>query len=267
MRAMLVFSMLFVVVAFAPANASRVELSYRVWFGGLELAEIDTGSEVVGGRYTMRSAAKSTGVLGLVYDFDIRSQAGGRIIDGVPMPTSFQSNSTFRDREHSLRMTREPGAVPTIEANPAPDPEDRDPVPEDLQRDSIDPLTAMLSASLRWNEDDVCTGTLPVYNGRTRTDVMFEPIGSEAIPDTDYSAYAGEARLCVVRWRVIAGGYKRDWAGLGKTFPDAKLWVARVGRNRHWVPVRLEADALIAPVIVHLVKLDEPEEKMSEAKR
>lgn len=267
MRAMLVLLVLFIVFAGGPATATRVELSYRVWFGGLELAEIDTGSEVIGDHYTMRSAAKSAGVLGLVYDFDIRSQAGGRIIDGVPTPTSFQSDSVFRDRERSLRMTRDPGAVPMVEANPPHDPEDRDPVPEDLQRDSIDPLTAMLSASLGWNDDNVCTGTLPLYNGRTRTDVTFEPVGIEAIPDTDYSAYAGEARLCVVRWRVIAGGYKRQWAGLGKTFPDAKLWVARVGRNRHWVPVRLEADAIIAPVIVHLVKLNEPEEKMSEFRR
>lgn len=250
----------------AGAETVKVDLTFKVWFGGLELAEIETGSRLFTDRYSVNSSARSVGVLSLVYDFETRSEARGVIVNGSPVPLRYQSDVSFGDDKRVLVMSREPGGVPQIDQNPPYDPADRDPVPSALQQESIDPLSAILRASLGWTEGDVCTGTLPVFNGRTRTNISFEPVGPSTIPASDYSAYSGDAVLCTVRWRVIAGAYKRKWPGLGKTFPDAKLWVAQVGARRHWVPVRLEADAFVAPVIVHLVGLSTDMRQVSGAK-
>lgn len=238
----------------APAVAGdRILLSYRLYYGGLAVADIASTVDLAGDGYRIEGEGRSLGLLDLVFPITVRNEGTGRIVDGTVLPVKYESRGRFRGEDRLTSLRHVADAPPKLELLPPPDPERRDPVPPELQRGALDPYAALATVALRPAAHQPCDGVLPVFTGQVRSDLRLAGGAEVELPRTDYSAYHGPARLCEVTYETLAGGYKKSWWGKGREREPTKVWVARLDENGPWLPVRVEGiGPLGATVIGHL---------------
>lgn len=155
----------------AALAAEPVEVSYDVFWGGFRAAEIhlsQTGSDA-------EMAVRATGLLDSLSAFALDAEA---------QQQRFQSHSRSKKFESMLSVDFH-GQPPRIlidetrQTNPkAKPPEPREPVPDSLKVGTMDPLTALLTASRRSLIAKAGERfTMPVFDGRNRYDVSVTVAG------------------------------------------------------------------------------------------
>ncbi len=229
-----------------------IEADYQVFLGGLRVVEIEARTEIAPGGYSIESLGRSSGLLDTLFSFESRSTASGRIVNGEIIPERFQVRGIVRDEVRELDLEHRDGAPPSLRIDPPIDPEERDPVPEHLQVDIVDPLSAIVHASLSWRNSTPCDDTIPVFNGRARTNITLAPAGKERLKKSRHSSFEGEAYVCEVSFETLAGGFKKPWFGKDRKADPIKLWIAKLDGTDFWTPVRMAGDAVIGTAFVHL---------------
>jgi hypothetical protein len=236
----------------ARAEPARASFVYAVYFGGLDLAEIKVAAKLSDSTYRMTSSTRAVGLLGSLYPFTAEVEASGSVINGAVAPSRYVSRTNIRDKVRTVEIRRAATGPAVVSVTPPIEPDERDEVPVQMRDEALDPVSVIASLAIGWHDGNTCTGTARVFNGKTRTDIHYRPVGRDNLAPNEYSVFTGPALRCEVRWEVLAGGYKKKWLGSDREFPPVSLWVARQDGVSYWVPVRLEAETMIAPVLVHL---------------
>lgn len=238
------------------AGARDLALSYRIYFGGLKVAEFRSEITLGASDYRIVTKAHSTGILDYFYPIEVTSEGLGTVADGRIEAELFRSDGYFDGERRRTELRSRPGQAPDVTLIPPRDPAKRDAVPEQLQVGTVDPYAAALSLALSAGAMP-CDGKLQVFNGKTRTDFSLLPAGSETLQKTEYSAFSGPAKRCELRYETLAGGYKKSW--FAKDDPGLKtwLWVARLGGDGPWIPVRLLSEGRFGSVVGHIIDASE----------
>jgi hypothetical protein len=120
-----------------------------------------------------------------------------------------------------------------------PDTEDREPVPETLQTNTIDTLSAMMQLIRVVASTGRCETALRTYDGRRAIDIEARTAGPETLETTSRSAFAGTALRCDFTGRLVAG-FRRgeDRARAGKPI-HGSAWLAAAVPGGLPLPVRL----------------------------
>jgi hypothetical protein len=236
------------------AENDFAELAYKVYYGGLSAIDIDARVSIADGEYELSTNGKSIGFLDFLFPF--KSQVTGRGgLRESGAARNFSTVSTFRGRLRKIEGISIVNAVPKWTVAPPIPLDERDPVPEALRIGTLDPVAALVGAATLETASDVCSGTSRIFNGKVRTDVRLEYLGTETLPPNRFSIFSGKADKCEARYETLAGGYKKSWFGSDGPPPVIQFWISRIGDSSFWVPVRVETSTELATVLVHLTTM------------
>lgn len=218
--------------------AEGVTLDYDVRYGPLSILAIRTSAWIAGERYQTESRMQTEGVIGYLFPWHADGRSQG-IVDGDAWrPERHRLTGAYRSEKRSVAIDYAGGTVrAAVEPPPADD--YRTQVPVALQQNTIDPLTASLAAV-----GTGCRGTLPVFDGRRRYDMVLRDLGPADLKRSRHGVYAGPTRRCRADVRPVAGFWERK-AGDDDPENDEEpthldFWIARPRPDVRPVPVYLE---------------------------
>lgn len=244
--------------ALSAAQASgpqdrQIALSYEIKIGGIYGAKAHTVLRIAGDRFVAQASVGKEGVLdALSKAYRAVHVSRGRVLDNGVAPGESVAEIVSGDKARALRASYTGDGTLSIAESPPPEIKPGREVSADHRRGAWDPLMAAMVAVL--GRSDPCAGTLPVFDGRTRFDLVPKRIGSENFPSNDFKV-KGESVVCEVRLRKIAG-YKPN------TDPDedfdkpAKLWLGALDDSGRLYPLRVEIETNFGTVAGQLSKFD-----------
>ena len=116
---------------------------------------------------------------------------------------------------------------------------EREPVPPELQRHTMDTLSALAQLMRRVEHDHACETEVHTYDGRRVLDITARTGGPERLDPTGRSTFSGPTLRCDFEGREVAGFL------FGQDDPDHRrplhgsAWLAPVLPNAPPLPVRI----------------------------
>jgi hypothetical protein len=218
--------------------AEGVTLDYDVRYGPFTILAIRTTAWIAGERYQTVSRMQTEGVIGYLFPWHADARSDGVVAGDAWKPERHRLTGAYRAEKRSVSIDYDGGIV-RARVEPPPEDDYRSQVPPELQQDTIDPLTASLAAV---GAD--CRGTLRVFDGRRRYDMVLSDLGSAELKRSRHGLYAGPTRRCRAEVRPVAGFWNRK---PGDDDPEndeepahLDFWIAPPRPDVRPVPVYLE---------------------------
>lgn len=118
-----------------------------------------------------------------------------------------------------------------------------EPPASDAQRDgAVDPVSALLRLGLQQSSDpgELCSGRIPVFDGKARYDLRLEVVGSN---DIRTRAWRGNAVRCHAFYEPIAGYDPEDMPSESDIAEPIVLWLAPFNGDQIYLPVRIRTNS------------------------
>ena len=162
--------------------------------------EINQEIDLAQASYSSVMSLRSKGMAGMFMKVETDMKTTGSIVEGVPVPTSFRIAQKDRRARVSFDHANKPEAVrdPDLKPNKA------EAIDAALAEPAVDPLSAILQQGFA-GEDQVCSGSERVYNGREVTEYRFERLDEGQFGKSDASVYRGPVIRCRLAYHMIAG--------------------------------------------------------------
>lgn len=255
LRLALPFALLAGLACTAAHASTGVALDYEVRYGPLQILEMRNTTRISEGRYEARSEMRTVGMVSLLFPWSASSRTNGRGTGTALMPEAHRTRGELRGTARSVAIAYDSDGRITLDVAPPATDDERDPVPAALQQHTIDPLTAGLAAV-----NSGCHGTLRVFDGRRRYDMVLADRGEGDMPSSRHNIYNGRARLCRVSITPLAGFWRRNTQ---EDYRPSQLdaWIAQPVAGVLPVPVYLELTAPRGTLGIHLSAarvIDEP---------
>lgn len=226
-----------VLLASRGLAAEGVTLHYDVRYGPLSVLAIRTSAWVTAEHYRTESRMQTEGMIGYLFPWQADARSQGTISGNAWRPETHRATGTYRSEKRSVAIDYGQGSV-RARVEPPPENDFRTQVPAALQQDTIDPLTASLAAV-----GTNCQGTLSVFDGRRRYDMVLTDLGPADLARSRHGVYAGPTRRCRAEVRPVAGFWTRtagDDAENDEEPAHLDFWIARPRPDVRPVPVYLE---------------------------
>jgi hypothetical protein len=237
------------------AAAEPIAMRYQVLAGGMTVLDLDALVEIDTIGYRLRTLLRTRGLATLVVRGEQRTEAAGTLRGTEPQPARYRADGVWRGRPRQVEIDFR-NIEPALRVQVPPDGGEREPVPPELRRGTVDALSALVKLTRIVVATGRCDGGAAVFDGRRRTDYVLRTGGREVLPRWR-DAWAGEALRCAFESRQVAGFHRdQDAAERGRT-QHGIAWVAPLSPGGHPVPVRLElATSWLGPVQAYLVAGD-----------
>lgn len=239
-RAALLAAVLLPQLATAEPGVSR--LSYATYVGGLDALDLDASIAISAQAYKLQISYRLAGVVGTVVHGEGASTVDGRFQGGTILPRELVSSGHFRGRPYITQLDWQ-GGQPVITQMEPPDKVAREPVPPELQRQTVDSLSALAALLHQVADTGRCDGALHTFDGRRLSEFEAYTVGEESLPETSRSVFKGTALRCDFQGRQLAGfPVDADRESLGRP-QRGSAWFARLAPGAAPVPVRITFDA------------------------
>jgi hypothetical protein len=160
-----------------------------------------------------------------------------------PQPRRHSSEGAWRGGRRALLLdyAAAPGGAgaPLLRVLEPPLEPEREPVPDELKRGTVDGLSAVAKLLRAVSQTGRCEGEAPVFDGRRRSDFRAWTEGLDELPRGE-GAFAGPALRCAFLGRLVAGRHAAQERGDGRPPRPVVAWVARPLPDRAAVPVLIE---------------------------
>lgn len=221
------------------------QLSFSIYALGTKGLDVVLDLQRENGTLQVETAMRTTGALNMLMRFESKAMVAALVRDDGLQPLRYILESDGRWSKRSVRMTWGPDGLPEAVIQPAPEPEEeaeREPVPDDLKRNTLDPTTAVATRALRGSAEPPCTGSDAIFDGRRRYNLHYQPVGPEELKAHNRSSYAGPAFRCTV-WVEPVAGYTRSWMAENRDAEQrpTHLWLAQPPGSDLWLPVQIES--------------------------
>lgn len=233
----------------ADLEGRHVALDYEVRIAGLYGMKAETVLRTAGDRFVAEASVAKQGILdALSKTYRASHVSRGRLLENGVVPDDSVARIVSGNNARALRASYASDGTLEIAQNPAPNVKEGREVSADQRRGAWDPLMAAIVTVL--GRSDPCAGTLPIFDGRNRFDLVLKKLGTERFGSSNFKV-RGESVVCEVRLRKIAG-YS------AKTDPDedfdkpAKLWLGAIDDTGRLYPLRLEIDSNFGTVVGQL---------------
>jgi Protein of unknown function (DUF3108) len=225
-----------------PAHAEPVLARYDVRAGGVNVMRVEVLFDLSGPRYRVQTKARPVGV-GATFS------GGGEQVSATegswrgadPVPRRHSSEGAWRGGRRAVQLDYAPpsGGAPLLRVLEPPLEPEREPVPDALQRNTVDGLSAVAKLLRAVAQTGRCEGEAPVFDGRRRSDFRAWTEGLDDLRGN--GAFAGPALRCAFSGRLIAGRHAtQDRDGGRSPPPPVVAWVAQPLPGRAAVPVLIE---------------------------
>ncbi len=223
--------------AFAQPSAS-LHASYAAYAAGLHVADLDTGFATTSRTYQMSLDFRMTGFVGFVLRGHQFGTVDGTWNGTAAEPARYVGKGTWRGADRLTVIDYEHRQPRIVELVP-PDPDDREPVPDTLQKNTIDTLSAMMQLIHAVAGTGRCETSVRTFDGRRATDIEARTAGPETLEPTSRSAFSGKALRCDFSGRLVAG-FRRDEDHARAARPiHGSAWLAPAVPGGPPLPVRL----------------------------
>lgn len=228
----------------ADNEPRRLSLSYDVHLTGIPVMSLDAQALLEPDRYALRTYLFTYGVLDWLFRFRNESASDGVIAGDRVNPTRYTTMGVWRGSARSTDLTYHDRAI-DVEVRPEVVDDDRDPVPEALRLDTIDPLSAIVLTNLGRGPGgskagSPCPATAPVFDGRRRYNIKLELVGPDILEAGSGGIAIGPAIKCRLSVEPIAG-YQKSRSQQKR--PPSELWFQRLLDDTVWVPVRVQGES------------------------
>lgn len=238
----------------AAAAERKLVLDYRIYVGGFRTVDMAFDSRIRPDSYSMSLRLDGRGIIEWLFTWNMTAESEGRLDGGRVIPVRASSRSNWRGKERRIDVEFPgDGRAPVSSVDPAPKDDERDPVPDELRRGTVDLAGAIVAALRSAGETGRCDYRARVFDGRRRYDLVFADEGEARLAPTDYSAFSGPAMRCSLRLEQIAGFRKKHSRTRWATSESATIWIARLFPDTRPVPVRLELETVVGQLRGHVV--------------
>ncbi len=263
----LAFSML-AVPAFAeePAVQPGVILDYRIYIGGLEALSATATIGVDQQHYDVEIKAVTAGAIGRMMPWVVHIASKGNVTGDRLQPVEHAQVNNFQGKDRSVTLAYD-GHGGFIDRKVMPDAQEdqRDEVPPDMTRDTLDIVSGVLAGLRAVDRTGSCNSRVPVFDGRRRFDLIYSDDGHETLESSGAAIYSGDALKCAVKVEPVAGFWRKNQKkffsrrvnGEDQVVP-IEVFIARVGANKVEVPVRIESTSPFGPLVLNLQGVHDP---------
>ncbi len=226
----------------ARAQAPALLLDYEAYLAGFNMMAIEAGLSLQADSYDLGLHARTKGMIGTFVHGESRTRVDGTFHGDSVLPRRYVSGGLWRGDTRRTEIEYRAGQ-PVIRALVPANDAEREPVPEQLQHDTVDALSAIVRLLHQVMQTGACHGETTTFDGRRVTTVSARTVGAEMLPPESRSSFQGQALHCQIAGRQIAG-FPRD-AG-----PDdyvrrpqiADVWFAPVLPGQPPLPVLMSFD-------------------------
>ena len=177
----------------AAPDDTRLSTVYDLYLGGIKAGELLIDAQYLGNRYLATSVMRTAGIVGVLYKASFEAKTEGlRTANGLE-PMRFAADSRMRKKHQAVQMLYQDRAPQTVTAQPdfVPKPWQIDPA---AQTDTLDPISAALTALSPMRTDRICNRSVDVFDGRRRYAI-----------DLGAPVQDGARIRCPANYRRIAG--------------------------------------------------------------
>lgn len=190
----------------ASIRASTVNAVYSIKWLGTYIGDFKLRSSITNRQYSLQAHADISVFFGTVSWQGVTSSRGYMTANG-PVPQSYSFRYATNDRREAIELRFTQRTVQDIIINPPQRVSSRSvPVTSAHLQNVVDPLSAVVllaQASLSHHGSDACNRRLPIFDGKTRYDLVLSPKGTRNIGNS--GKLKGTAYVCSVRYVPIAG--------------------------------------------------------------
>jgi hypothetical protein len=219
----------------------RVVATYSSSVLIFKVGEITLTAEVAADGYSATTHIEAAGLAALFTDFDIEAGiTGARTRDGL-RPLAYHHVERTGDKVRRVDIDFSEPIAQSL-AEPPFGSLGVPPANEEQRRNVIDPISSLFLLSEVTNDrgGDICSGTVPVFDGKARYNLRLESAGTERIRT---HAWRGDALVCHAWYEPIAGYDPEDYPSESELRHPLILWLAAFEDGAFYMPVRLHTRA------------------------
>jgi len=225
----------------APAPPPmNINISYAGSVIIFRVANIQLSGQISDAGYGANARFTTAGLAALFSDADIEAGISG-YADGALRPWRYQhlNHSSGSGRIVGIDF---PQGVATADVVPPFGSMGEPPASEGQRDGAVDPISALLRLGLMQSSDpgELCSGRIPVFDGKARYDLRLNVAGSNTIRTR---AYRGEAVRCHAFYEPIAGYDPEDLPSESDIAEPIVLWLAPFADGEIHLPVRIRTNS------------------------
>lgn len=229
------------------AHAEERAVRLGAWWGGLHAADIYFASRRDGGDYGGELDIRSRGALEALSGLHMEASGRGRVTSSGLAPQHYDQHTESRRLERVVQVDLGAGGTAHIVRDQdirrdEPDDDPPPPVPADLLKDVLDPVTAILTLGRRGVAGEK-NYVVPVYDGRRRYDLAVGVTGPGR-HDIDGRGYDTLDLKVVVKPR---GGFTDKQLGVWR---DALFTVYAAPSDG--LPLKIDTDSFVAGLVISI---------------
>ncbi len=228
----------------AQAQVAQVQLDYDTYAAGIEVMQMQAYFGLGPWNYHINIDYHTTGLVGLFYRGRQTNSVPGTWNDDEAAPHEFSGEGVWRGHERRTLIAYDHG-VPQVKELQPPQETEREPVPPEMQRHTMDTLSALAQLMRRVQKDHTCETEVHTYDGRRVLDVVAHTGGPERLDPTSRSSFSGATLRCDFEGRELAGfllgeddaehrSPLRGSAWLGPVLPGGPPLPVRIAFQTRW---------------------------------
>jgi hypothetical protein len=225
----------------AAQDSAALGLSYTTYVAGMTVMTAEADVELTPQGYRVDFASRTAGTYGVLFRGETRSLAQGAWAGALVAPARFAVAGEWRGKPRRTLIEYQSGVPTVLRLVPANE-EEREPVPEALQRETVDAISAAALLVRQTSRTGRCEGATRTYDGRRLVEVSVTTGGWEVLPPDARSVFAGEALRCDFGGRLLAGFMLEGDRRAAARPQQGSAWLARLSPGGPLVPVRLRFD-------------------------
>jgi hypothetical protein len=246
MRLCLLSALGFTLLGTAPgaAQLAQVQLSYDTYAAGIAVMQMHASFGLGPWNYRIGLDYHTTGVAGLLYQGRQVNTVRGVWQDEYAAPLEFFGDGVWRGHPRRTLIAYDHGLPQVRELQP-PQESEREIVPPELQRHTVDTLSALAQLMRHVQRDGTCETMVRTYDGRRVVEVTAKTGGAERLDPTGRSVFSGETLRCDFEGRELAGfligqddpEHRRPLRGsawLAPMLPGVPALPVRIGFQTRW---------------------------------
>ncbi|HET7886144.1 MAG TPA: DUF3108 domain-containing protein [Bradyrhizobium sp.] len=191
-----------------PAFAQgKLEAQYEATLAGIPVGRGAWNIDISDDQYSASAVGGTAGLLKTFASGTGSSNAQGRVVNGVLVPTNYTATTSTPKKSETIHMALSNGTIKesAIEPEPPVDP-DRIPVTDAHKKGVFDPMTgAMLRVPGTADpvSPEACRGSAAEFDGRMRYDLKLEFKRMETVKSE--KGYRGPVVVCAIYFTPVAG--------------------------------------------------------------
>lgn len=233
-----------------PQEQTALDWFVEIYFGGLQIGAIEVNATWNQQGYEIDAVLSTQGIIEYVIDSHYTTMSEGVFDQRKVSPRLFISRYRSEEENLSSLLIFDSLGPTNFESDPPFDA--RYPVPEEQQRATLDPLSALLYVIVGTDADDEapCGRHVPIFDGIYRYNILFDHVRDIRIRAKRDQPYAGPGYLCDMMVESVAGFPKPRRSDF--SWPEMRVRMARIDGGNYVLPLRLSVrtdfGALVARV-------------------